>query len=211
MHARYQELVSLRDGEPLDAGVVQHVADCMECSAELAKLNDVRAQLQRLPDFTPAPRAWLRINARLLRPQQPRHLWLPWSVAASLLVMLSLWWPQSLRPPTQPRAALPTTQTMQADDLQMLVARSQQLEALLLRMPARPAVERVATSATIAALQDRIEMLDLELSVAQEETNRAHKQQLWSERVRLLDSLVGVRYAEATRAGYQLANNDGAI
>jgi hypothetical protein len=82
-----------------------------------------------------------------------------------------------------------------------LVARSQELEAVLNGLP-RPRVERAATSAAIDELQARIEVLDLQLSNADESgLSGPQAQQLWSRRVQLLDSLVSVRYAEQAARG----------
>ena len=45
MHARIDHLLSLRDGEPVDAATAAHVEQCQHCSAELRKLRETRAQL----------------------------------------------------------------------------------------------------------------------------------------------------------------------
>jgi hypothetical protein len=66
-------------------------------------------------------------------------------------------------------------------------------------------VERAGTSAAIDELQTRIQALDLELfalqqnALQQNDIDPDQAQRLWSERVQLLTSLVGVRYAEASR------------
>jgi hypothetical protein len=61
-------------------------------------------------------------------------------------------------------------------------------------------VQRAATAAVIDELQNRIQLLDAQLadsSVPAPDTSQ--QQSIWSERVRLLNSLVDVRYAEALR------------
>jgi hypothetical protein len=86
------------------------------------------------------------------------------------------------------------------DPIPSLVSRSQHLEAVLQRLPPRPAVERAATSATIDDLQTRIQMLDQRLSAsAKDDLDQTRR--LWSARVELMNSLVYVRYAEAARNG----------
>ena len=77
--------------------------------------------------------------------------------------------------------------------------RSQRLDAelLLASMPAEPAVVRFDTHVAVLDLEDRIALLDDTLSVAAV-TRDFHPDlmQLRSERVRLVGTLVQVRYAE---------------
>ncbi len=76
---------------------------------------------------------------------------------------------------------------------------------LLRRLVLRPAV-------AIDALQSRIQLLDVELSSADGNGgNGTQTRQLWGERVQLLNSLVGMRYAEAVRVDVQAATHEGAI
>jgi len=78
-----------------------------------------------------------------------------------------------------------------------LVARSQQLEDLLQKLPDRPRIERVSTAAMIDTIEDRIQWLDFQLSDARDSgLNEEQTRRLWRERVELMDSLVKVRYAE---------------
>ena len=67
-----------------------------------------------------------------------------------------------------------------------------------------------ATSATIDALQARIQLLDSALSAADAGPSaRPDAQRMWSQRVQLMNSLVGMRYAEAVRVGYQTTSHEG--
>ena len=54
-----------------------------------------------------------------------------------------------------------------------LVAQSQQLEGLLQKLPERPRIERVSTAAMIDTIEDRIQLLDFQLSDARQRTERA--------------------------------------
>ena len=96
--------------------------------------------------------------------------------------------------------------------LESLVERSQRLEATLRQLPQRPAIEVAANSVAIDALQSRIQRLDMELaSDAAEASDQDRKQELWSQRVSLLNSLFGVRYAEAVHAGYRATREEGTL
>lgn len=208
MHASFQELISFRDGEPVSADAAQHIAHCEPCKAELARLQQLRTELRRLPAFEPQPH-WNAIRDRLnpAPEQRPRRIWLNVSMtAAGVLLALSLLWSLKERAPSNDSA-----QNNEAA-LRPLVARSQQLEALLQELPNRPSVERAATSAAIDAVQTRIQMLDMQLSSTQQSSvDDDQAQRLWSERVQLLNSLVNLRYAEAARSGYWPASTTGAI
>jgi len=215
MHATPEELITLRDGELLDANVVLHVAECRQCGLVLARLRARRLDLQRLPVMAPPPAAWQAIEARLARPAATRVHPMGWSVAAAAVVALAvgLYW-TAPRSSTSLAAANGATTgaahdaagaatAAAAPSVAALVARSQQLEDLLKGLPRRPAVERATTSAAIDALQSRIQALDVQLaSTAGEPAPGDRAQRLWSDRVQLMSSLLDVRFAEATRHGY---------
>lgn len=178
----------------------------------------IRADLRRLPAQAPPPGTWEAIAARLdeavpARVQVPpvrAARWRVYAAAASLAGVVVIGALLTLRAPApaSPRAPAATAPgPAGSDEVDALQARSQRLEQALYQLPPRPAVERVATSATIDALQTRIQLVDGELNADEEvAASPAHEQALWSERVQLLDSLVNVRYAEAVRVGYQAAD-----
>jgi LPS O-antigen subunit length determinant protein (WzzB/FepE family) len=179
----------------------------------IQELAGLRAQLRQLPDFTPPPAAWLAIHRRLLpmqatppapvRRHSPRLLAM--AAAALPVIAIALLWQLQ-------RDSAPSLATTTPGSIDALVARSQHLESLLQQLPPRPAVEHAATSATINALQARIQLLDSELSTTDESANApADAHELWSQRVQLMNSLVGMRYAEAVRVGYQAASHEGVL
>jgi hypothetical protein len=74
-------------------------------------------------------------------------------------------------------------------------------ESWLRHLPGEPAVVRVATRAPVGLLEDRIAWLDDSLSAAlQEQAAHGEVLRLRSERARLVDALVRVRYAEQLSA-----------
>ena len=202
MHASIDHLLSLRDGQPVDAATATHVEQCSHCSAELRKLREVQAKLQALPQLE-APSSFSEIQRAMARPVvAPRRVLSARLVAAAAFVTLTGIFFVALRDETAPavvkqvpQSAPPAVQSQQQPE--DLVAQSRHLEDLLQRLPERPRIERVSTAATIDTIEQRIQWLDFQLSDARDSgLNEVQTQRLWRERVELMDSLVKVRYAE---------------
>jgi hypothetical protein len=200
MHARIDQLLSLRDGEPVDAEVRLHVQHCTQCLAEAALVAKTRARLQELPMFAPPADAWSRIATQAQAPQNKRHslriaaglLAIFVGVAAFIVIRDNAEGPQFVATPmVEERAPA-------ADgEMQRLIAQSRELDELLQYLPDRPHVERVSLAATVDSIEERIQVLDWQLAYGSDaglDQRQAHR--LWSERVELMDSLVKVRYAE---------------
>jgi len=198
-------LLSLRDGQPVDAATVAHVDQCARCLAELRKLRETQVQLQSLPQLD-APSSFQEIQRAMARPANaPRRIVSARLVAALAFVTLTAIFFVALRDGTRTPVAehKPVEQQTPAIDIietarvPELVARSQQLEDLLQKLPDRPRIERVSTAAMIDTIEDRIQWLDFQLSDARDSgLNEEQTRRLWRERVELMDSLVKVRYAE---------------
>ena len=206
MHASIDHLLSLRDGQPVDAATAAHVEECARCSAELRKLRETRAQLQSLPQLD-APSSFQEIQRAMARPvAAPRRIVSARLVAALAFVTLTTIFFVALRDQTEPTFVgrkvepvdhRPPTDVIETARVPELVARSQQLEGLLQKLPVRPRIERVSTAAMIDTIEDRIQWLDFQLSDARDSgLNEEQTRRLWRERVELMDSLVKVRYAE---------------
>ena len=67
MHASIDHLLSLRDGQPVDAATAAHVEQCPRCSAELRKLREMQLELQSLPPLD-APSSFAEIQRAMARP-----------------------------------------------------------------------------------------------------------------------------------------------
>jgi hypothetical protein len=202
MHASIDHLLSLRDGQPVDAATATHVEQCSHCSAELRKLREVQAKLQALPQLE-APSSFSEIQRAMARPVvAPRRVLSARLVAAVAFVTLTGIFFVALRDETAPAVVKQVPQSPPAavqsqQQPEDLVAQSRHLEDLLQRLPERPRIERVSTAATIDTIEQRIQWLDFQLSDARDSgLNEVQTQRLWRERVELMDSLVKVRYAE---------------
>jgi hypothetical protein len=207
MHASIDHLLSLRDGQPVDAATAAHVEQCQRCTSELNKLRETRARLQSLPQLD-APSSFQEIQRAMTRPvTAPRRVVSARLVAGLAFLTLTTIFFVALRdettPPLAERRTAPAEDQAQPQDpvenarVPELVAQSQHLEGLLQRLPERPRIERVSTAAMIDTIEGRIQWLDFQLSDASGSgLNEEQTRRLWRERVELMDSLVKVRYAE---------------
>ncbi|HMN43218.1 MAG TPA: hypothetical protein PKE27_01465 [Povalibacter sp.] len=201
MHAAIHQLLSLRDGAPVDAPIARHVEQCAECSAELARLERVQQRLQSLPAIEPPADAWQRIADRVSVPEIQRRSRVSWAIAAAIVVAVASGLiVREVRAPDEPLPAVqlqtPSAPAKPASiSLEQLVAQSQELDQMLQYLPERPVVERVALAATLDTIEARVQWLDQQLSY-DTDLDDVRETQLWRERVDLMDSLVKVRYAE---------------
>jgi hypothetical protein len=216
MHARIEQLLSIRDGDPVDAAIAEHVGRCTSCAEQLRGLSLMRERLQSLPQLDPPDASWERIQAQLQQARTSgRSRFLGHVVAAAVVAGIALTLVAGVmisRQAAQPVVASQSTSTAagstsndsdEAKRVADLVAQSQHLDYLLQALPERPQIERVSTAATIDTLEERIQWLDVQLSQTPDpQLSDTQARRLWRERVELMDSLVKVRYAEAGRASF---------
>lgn len=169
----------------------------------------LRSGLASLPETMPPRAVWERIREQgeaeglLQKPETPTHSWyLPSGLAAAVItaVVLFAWSPEQT--PVQNAMTVPDslpTNQQEVDVLQALMVESRQLESDLRAIPAEPRVMRAGTAATIAEIQDRIAAIDYQLSDPNVTLSPDEEKIFWRERVRLMKSLVGLRYAQAQR------------
>jgi len=199
MHARLDELLSLRDGAPVDTRVRAHVDECTACAAELARTESLAARLRALPPAPePAADGWAEVQARLAVARARGRLTArvaPYAAAASVVALAlfaALRWTEAPTPaPPQPLIVLDT------GSLDRLRTQSQELEALLAALPERPAVARAGTSVPIESLEAQVQWLDHQLTLAGAAGQATATEQLWRDRVEAMNSLVQLRYVEA--------------
>jgi hypothetical protein len=83
-----------------------------------------------------------------------------------------------------------------------LMVRSRELESDLRNLPDQPQLAQAGTVATILDLEDRIAAIDFVLNDAANHLTPAQSEAYWRERVRLMNSLVQLRYAQAQRNSF---------
>lgn len=172
--------------------------------AHLDELLNLRARLRALPSVPDPDRdAWPEIQARIVRSErsaQRRARAAGVATAASVAALGLFATIRLLEPPAAPvTSASPVAAPATADALAELRSRSQMLEAVLAELPARPAVKRAATSVPIDSLEARVQWLDHEILVADAQASAPEAEQLWRDRVEVMNSLVQLRYVEAQR------------
>lgn len=154
----------------------------------------IARELAGLPGFAPPPGAFRAAAGRAAAPRAAASTGRGWALAAAaatvvltVAVLLRVAPSPEARPPAPSAWAPPAA----------LLAESARLEAQLAALPRQDA-QRVGTAYTISLLEDRLALVDDELSAAALEPGSAGAAEgLWHERVALMDSLVRVRYAEA--------------
>ena len=203
MHARIDELLSLRDREPVAAAAARHAADCRTCAGELERVRGLRRRLRALPALPPPERGWDAVAGRAYQ-RSPRGRLLAGAglglAASAAWLMLSFMLRETPPPPVAPPAVIAEAGV---DAHAELMRRSMALENALKDIDYRPNVVRVGTAGTIADIEDRIALVDYQLShAAAGRLSDAQSERLWRQRVDLMGSLVQVRYAQVRQAEY---------
>jgi hypothetical protein len=186
--------------------------DEMICALTANEHEALRRGLRELPD-TPPPRVvWDRIRAQaeaegiIRRPFAARQAtWYAAGLAAAVALVAfiapNLVNDTETEFPTEPTTAQHSNDDMR-QGLQALMVESRQLESNLRALPADPAVMRASTAATIAELEDRIAAIDYQLSDQSFQLSPENEELYWRERVRLMKSLLRLRYAQAQRTAF---------
>jgi hypothetical protein len=204
MHATTEQLLSLRDGLPVDAAVAAHAAGCDDCRRRQRDLERVRDGLRTLPELEPPAGLWSAVAAGETASPAPRHHWpLVVGAAAGFVLGMALILNMTQRGAEGPAPGTttdivaatpaPASSVNGATTAELLVA-SQRLEAALHALPAAPHMTRASTALTIEELQDRI--FEVDLLLGQPGLGQADERMLWQQRVRLMDTLMQVRLAQ---------------
>ncbi|HEY1991291.1 MAG TPA: hypothetical protein VGH71_02435 [Gammaproteobacteria bacterium] len=208
MHASLEQLIGLRDEEPVAVEVQQHVRGCSRCAAALNGLLAARERVQALADPVPPADAWRRILAASERSSRRRR-WLPaaagLAVAATVVGMVVSFGPHGPRP-VDTTLATASQSLGQPADINQLMAQSRYLERAVYKLGGQSddTAMSAGTASTIAALEDRIALIDYEIGTANQASKALasdHVKQLWQQRVDLLQSLAAVRYAQTANTG----------
>jgi hypothetical protein len=187
--------------------------DEMICALTADEQDALQRGLHALPDTMPPRVVWQRIREQaeaegLVREKalQKRSNWyLGVGVAAAALVA-AVMLPGLLRGPAETLPVVPdsvgTPAQMPLTTLQTLMTESRELESNLRALPDAPAVQRASTMATISDLEERIAAIDYQLNDPNIHMSEADRELFWRERVRLMKSLLQLRYAQAQRAAF---------
>lgn len=192
MHCTMDDLGALQAGEA-SVWARRHITTCATCQAELERLYQRVAQLKALPALRPPRDRWPAVQA-VLRAQRSRRrrTWGAWTgslaLAATIAAVLLL---QPVGP-TSLHAELNTAKQQSAT-----------LEDSLKQFDVEGSVLSGREAAVMAALEDRISILDGTLA---QQIEGAHDRdaelvRLWQERVGLMRELVTARATRARLVG----------
>lgn len=190
-HATMEELLAVRDGEGSEWSR-DHAAGCAVCSAELFRLEQVRARLRALPVMTPPRDRWAGIAARAKRERRSR--WMRGATGIAAALALTALTAVALQP--RPRTS--------ADDqaaLDRAMARSQALEQTLQAMGTERQALSGDAASVVAELEDRLNRIDAQLGQPDVWQGRGRAADLWQERAGVLGALVDVRTTRVADAG----------
>ena len=190
MHCTMDDLEALQAGEA-SVWARRHITTCETCQAELEQLYQRVAQLRALPALRPPRDRWPAVQAVLrAKRSRRRRTWGAWSgslaLAATIAAVLLM---------------QPSGLGVVHAELSQVKQQSATLEDSLTQLNVERSVLSGQEAARIAALEDRISLLDGTLAQQVEGAHQGDAElvRLWQERVGLMRELVNAR---ATRARY---------
>jgi hypothetical protein len=211
MRPSTEDLLSVRDGEPLAAATRAAIEASPESGHDVEQLRAVQRWLQELPELAPPAGAWERIVAAEQRTAAASRritralAGLGVAAAVALVAVIVVVGPSDdsvviVRSPSLAGQTMAYTE---------LVAESARLERLLAEIPPQSLVVRLGTVSTIVGLEDQIALVDEQLSYGDAiGLEGAQRAALWGERVDLLNALVLVRAAHAQDIVFQTVAGD---
>jgi hypothetical protein len=193
IHCTMDELLAIRDGQG-SQGALRHLDECDECCHELELLHQRVAALRALPSLRPPRDRWSVVRDEVLaqRARARRRFggWLTAAAAASVAMAIGL-------------GGLVTPAAQEPDPLAELVSEAQMLERALRTMRPETRVLTGRIAGAVAALEDRLELLDVRFEQARvQRLSREKVIVLWQERVGLMDALVNVHARPVILIGF---------
>jgi len=188
--------------------------ETMNCGLSIAERDVLQDKLGELVDTMPPRAVWQRIEAQgraegLLSGtgSQQNIKWLAGAGLAAAVALMVLRFPLTTNfddPdafPTEPSYA-EISANGGAGAVSSLMIQSAQLERNLRALPEQPQLVRAGTVATIAELEDRIAEIDFWLNHPDVDLSTGESEVYWRERVRLMNSLLRLRTAQAQRMAF---------
>ena len=169
-------------------------------------------ELRALPDTVPPRVVWTRIREQAeaegliaTSPLRRHRNWFAGAGLAASVLIAVLLVPGLVDEPGPQFSAVPQgdlTNSVPLNVLEALMVESRELESELRALPEEPRVVRLGTQATILELEDRIAAIDYQLADPEVQLTPEEEEIFWRERVRLMKSLVRLRYAQAQRTAF---------
>lgn len=187
--------------------------DKMNIGLSVTQRDLLKSGLLELTDTTPPRAVWQRIEAQaraegLFRGRYfEMAKWLTGAAIAAAVVLAVLNFPTTplMEDGIEVFPATPDASVVGGGaptNLNALMVQSQQIERDLRALPGRPSLVRASTAATIAELEDRIAAIDYRLNHPAIRMSPIEAEIYWRERVRLMNSLLNLRRAQAQRMAF---------
>ena len=187
--------------------------DEMNCALTADEHAALQTGLHALPDTMPPRLVWQRIREQaeaegLIKDKvsRKRSTWYMGAGLAAAALVAAVIMPGLLQDPAEPLPVVPesvgTSTQVPLNALQTLMTESRDLETNLRALPDAPRVMRASTMVTISDLEDRIAAIDYQLNDPEVQMSPEDTELFWRERVRLMKSLLQLRYAQAQRAAF---------
>ncbi len=187
--------------------------DEMICALTADEQAALGRELNSLPETMPPRVVWQRIREQaeaegLVRERglRKRAAWYTGVGVAAAALVAAVMLPGLRDGPSDAMTTVPATigpePQLPLNTLQTLMTESRQLESSLRALPAAPRVQRASTMATISDLEDRIAAIDFQLNDPNVRMSDADRELFWRERVRLMKTLLKLRYAQTQRAAF---------
>lgn len=219
MYPSTENLLKIRDGEPVDADACAYVEADPSARRELRRLRQTQQALQDLPGFTPPAGAWERVilAAEAEAARRVRHGWhwpLRGAIAASVAVLAVMFVARSPEIPAPMETGPATIVASPAPNQRMtgivgtpsyvsLAVQSARLDRALDSIAYQPTLMRAGTVSMITEFEDHIAVLDDRLMFANRlNLSPVQRGALWQQRVDFMSALYYMRNAQAQRSGY---------
>jgi len=185
----------------------------MICALTAEEHAALQLELKGLPDTMPPRVVWQRIREQaeaegliVARGVQKRSAWYMGVGLAAAALVAAVMMQDLLKSPAESGSVVPdnvgTSSQVPLNTLQTLMTESRELESSLRALPNAPRVQRASTMVTISDLEDRIAAIDFQLNDPEVQMSSEDTELFWRERVRLMKSLLQLRYAQAQRAAF---------
>jgi len=192
---------------------VDRTDEDMICGLTINERDALQQGLRALPDTMPPRDVWRRIREQAQAEGLVKRSRMPGlsvvNVGAGLAAVVALAAVIILAQLERPISDFGTepnspelSNGIELTALKALMVQSQQLENDLRSLPDEPRVMRASTVATISDIEDRIAAIDFQLNETALQMTPDEQQIFWRERVRLMQSLVRLRYAQVQRTAF---------
>ena len=187
--------------------------DEMICALTADEQTALQRGLDALPNTMPPRVVWQRIREQaeaegliVEKGLRKRSTWYMGAGLAAAALVAAVMVPGFLQEQESAGQVVPTSVGTQSEvplnTLQTLMTESRDIESNLRALPDEPRVQRASTMATISDLEDRIAAIDYQLNDPEVQMSPEDTELFWRERVRLMKSLLQLRYAQAQRAAF---------